>query len=56
MRSLAATLFLAASLYVVAVADSDSMFSATVAVSFIIAIVVCLYFSYRLLLIVNHSR
>ncbi len=53
IKSLAATVFLAASLYVFARAGQGFPVNAIIEVSFMIAIVVCLYFSYRLILIVN---
>jgi len=55
IKSLAATVFLAASLYVFARAGHGFPANAIIEVSFMIAIVVCLYFSYRLILIVNDA-
>ncbi|MGA9141782.1 MAG: hypothetical protein WBZ29_16270 [Methanocella sp.] len=53
IKSLAATIFLAASLYVFARAGQGFPVNAIIEASFIVAIVVCLYFSYRLILIMN---
>ena len=56
VRSLAATIFLAASLYVLAKADQGSIFNAVMEITIVIAITVLLYFSYRLILIVNGAN
>jgi hypothetical protein len=53
VKSLAATVFLVASLYVFARAGQGFPVNAIIEASFIIAIIVCLYFSYRLILIMN---
>jgi hypothetical protein len=55
VKSLAATLFLAASVYVLARSGQSSPANAIIEGSFIIAIAVCLYFSYRLILAVNDA-
>jgi hypothetical protein len=56
VRSLAAKVFLGASLYVMATANQSSLFNAAIGIFFVIAIIVCLYFSYRLILIVNEAN
>ena len=53
VRSLAATIFLAASLYVLAKADQGSIFNAVMEITIVIVIAFCLYLSYRLIVIIN---
>jgi hypothetical protein len=55
-KSLAATLFLGGSLYVMTGADPGSVYVAAIAMAFVIAITVCLYFSYRLALVWNKTE
>ena len=55
VRSLAATIFLAVSLYVMTGTDQNSIYTAGIAMAFVIAIIVCLYFSYRLVLAINRA-
>jgi hypothetical protein len=55
VRSLAAAVFLAVSLYVMTGADQSSIYTASVAMAFVFAITVCIYFSYRLVLAINRA-
>jgi hypothetical protein len=56
VRSLAAAIFLAVPLYVMTGADQNSIYTAGIAMAFVIAITVCLYFSYRLVLVWNRAE
>ena len=53
VRSLAATAFLGMSLYVLARAGSGALTDALIEASFVMAIAVCIYFSYRLIRLVS---
>ena len=55
VKSLAATLFLAGSLYVMTGADPGSAYATAIVMAFVICVIVCLYFSYRLVLAVNKA-
>lgn len=55
VRSLAAAIFLAVSLYVMTGADQNSIYTAGIAMAFVLAITVCIYFSYRLVLAINRA-
>ena len=56
VKSLAATIFLAASIYMMYSAGQPLAFNAILAAMFIMAIVVGLYFSYRLFVIVYETN
>lgn len=55
VKSLAATIFLGASLLVLMQAGQGSIYNAALEIGMVIAIFVCLYFSYRLILVVNDA-
>ena len=55
VRSLAAAIFLAVSLYVMTGTDQNSIYTAGIVMAFVIAITVCLYYSYRLVLAINRA-
>lgn len=55
LKSLLATLFLALSAYVLLRASQGSLFSGVIEVMFIVMITVCLYFSLRLIIVVNNT-
>lgn len=54
-KSLLATMFLALSAYVLFRAGQGSLFAGIVEVMFITLIAICLYFSYRLIIVVNNT-
>jgi hypothetical protein len=55
VRSLAAAIFLAVSLYVMTGTDQSSIYTAGIVMAFVMAISVCLYYSYRLVLAINRA-
>ncbi|WP_424357580.1 hypothetical protein [Methanocella sp. MCL-LM] len=54
-KSLLATMFLALSAYVLFRAGQGSLIEGIIEVMFITLITICLYFSYRLILVVNNT-
>ena len=54
-KSLLATMFLAMSAYVLLRAGQGSLIEGIIEVLFITLITICLYFSYRLILVVNNT-
>lgn len=54
-KSLLATIFLALSTYVLFRAGQGSLLAGFIEVMFIALIAVCLYFSYRLIIVVNNT-
>lgn len=55
VKSLLATAFLALSAYVLFRAGQGALFSGIIEVTFLTAITACLYFSYRLIVVVHDT-
>jgi len=54
-KSVLATTFLGLSAYVLFRANQGSLYSGIIEVAFVLAILICLYVSYRLIIVINNT-